>query len=33
MYSRANLFDTNVRKFDAKKPNLSCPEWLDCVNH
>ena len=29
----ANLFNTNIRKFDSKKNNLFCPESLDCVNH
>ena len=33
MCSIANLFDTNIRKFDAKKTNFFCPECLDCVNH
>ena len=33
MCSIANLFDTNIRKFDAKKISFFCPEYLDCVNH
>ena len=33
MCSIANLFDTNIKKCDAKKPNFSCSEWLDSVNH
>ena len=32
MCSIANLFDTNIREFDAKK-RISCPECLDCVDH
>ena len=28
MCSIANLFDTNIRKFDAKKHNFFCPECL-----
>ena len=33
MCSIANLFDINIRTFDAKKTWFFCPEWLDCVNH
>ena len=34
MCSKANLFDTNMRKFDDKKTNFFfCPECLHCVNH
>ena len=28
MCSIANLFDTNKRKFEAKKRNFFCPEYL-----
>ena len=30
--SIANLFDKNIRKFDAKN-HIFFPECLDCVNH
>ena len=30
MHSIENLFDTNIRKFDAKNINLFCPECLLC---
>ena len=34
MGSKANLFDSNKRKSDAKKnSNFFCPEYLDYVNH
>ena len=34
MCSIANLFDTNIRTFDAKKTlNFSCPKCLGCVNY
>ena len=32
MCSIANLFNTSIRKLDAKKTNFFCPEYLDCVN-
>ena len=32
MCSKANLFEANIRKFDARKTNF-CPESLDFVNH
>ena len=31
MCSKGNVFDTNIRKFDAKKH--FCPECLGFVNH
>ena len=33
MCSIANLFNTNIRKFDSKKTLFFCPERLDCVSH
>ena len=33
MCSIANLFDTIIRKFEAEKNGVFCPECLDCVNH
>ena len=34
MCSIADLFDTNIRKFDAKKTLIFfCPECSDSVNH
>ena len=33
MCSIANLFDTNIRKFEAKKRIFFSPECLDCTNH
>ena len=30
--SKANLFDTSIRKFNDIK-TFFCPECLDCVNH
>ena len=33
MCSIVNLFDTNVRKFDAKKATVFCAECLNSVNH
>ena len=34
MCSKANLFYTNIRKFDDKKTVFFfCSECLDCVNH
>ena len=29
----AKLFDTNLRRFDAKNYQYFCPECLECVNH
>ena len=31
MCSIASLFNTNIRKFDAKKTFFFLPECLDCV--
>ena len=33
MCSIANQFNTNIRKFGAKKRWFFCPECLDCANH
>ena len=33
MWSIANLFDSNIRTFDAKKHNFFCTECLEYVNH
>ena len=33
MCSIRNLFNTNIRKFDAKKHKFICPECLECITH